>query len=85
MALDDVAVKEKLIDIFQQFTKASREDLFNLDFSEAELDSLTIVEILFQIEDQFQVEIPDERAKKIDRFPNLLEMVEELLKAKQGS
>ena len=49
--------------------------------TELGLDSLTIVELLFDVEDEFGIEIPEERAT----FQTLAEaaaLVEELLRAK---
>ena len=49
--------------------------------TELGLDSLTIVELLFDVEDEFGIEVPEER----DTFETLAEaaaLVEELLQAK---
>ena len=49
--------------------------------TELGLDSLTIVELLFDVEDEFGIEVPEERAT----FETLAEagaLVQELLKAK---
>ena len=49
--------------------------------TELGLDSLTIVELLFDVEDEFGIEVPEERAT----FQTLAEaaaLVEELLQAK---
>ncbi len=51
--------------------------------TELGLDSLTIVELLFDVEDEFGIEIPEERAT----FQTLAEaaaLVEELVQAKGG-
>ncbi len=49
--------------------------------TELGLDSLTVVELLFDVEDEFEIEVPEERAT----FQTLAEaaaLVEELLQAK---
>ena len=49
--------------------------------SELGLDSLTVVEVLFDVEDEFDIEVPEERAT----FQTLAEaaaLVEELVQAK---
>ncbi len=49
--------------------------------TELGLDSLTVVELLFDIEDEFDIEVPEERAT----FQTLAEaaaLVEELIQAK---
>jgi acyl carrier protein len=51
--------------------------------TELGLDSLTIVELLFDVEDEFEIEIPEERAT----FQTLAEaaaLVDELVQAKGG-
>ena len=51
--------------------------------TELGLDSLTIVELLFDVEDEFGIEIPEERAT----FQTLAEaaaLVDELVQAKGG-
>ncbi len=51
--------------------------------AELGLDSLTIVELLFDVEDEFGIEIPEERAT----FQTLAEaaaLVDELVQAKGG-
>ncbi len=51
--------------------------------TELGLDSLTIVELLFDVEDEFGIEVPEERAT----FQTLAEaaaLVEELVQAKGG-
>ncbi len=51
--------------------------------TELGLDSLTIVELLFDVEDEFGIEIPEERAT----FQTLAEaaaLVDELVQAKEG-
>lgn len=49
--------------------------------AELGLDSLTVVELLFDVEDEFEIEVPEERAN----FQTLAEaaaLVEELVQAK---
>ena len=51
--------------------------------TELGLDSLTIVELLFDVEDEFGIEVPEERAN----FQTLAEaaaLVDELVQAKGG-
>jgi acyl carrier protein len=51
--------------------------------TELGLDSLTIVELLFDVEDEFEIEVPEERAT----FQTLAEaaaLVDELIQAKGG-
>ena len=45
------------------------------------LDSLTVVELLFDVEDEFEIEIPEERAT-FETLAEAAALVEELLRAK---
>ena len=45
------------------------------------LDSLTIVELLFDVEDEFGIEVPEERAT-FETLAEAAALVEELLQAK---
>ena len=49
--------------------------------TELGLDSLTIVELLFDVEDEFGIEVPEERAT-LETLAEAAALVEELLKAK---
>ena len=49
--------------------------------TELGLDSLTVVELLFDVEDEFEVEIPEERAT-FETLAEAAALVEELVQAK---
>ena len=49
--------------------------------TELGLDSLTVVELLFDVEDEFKIEIPEERAT-FETLAEAAALVEELLRAK---
>ena len=49
--------------------------------TELGLDSLTIVELLFDVEDEFGIEVPEERAT-FETLAEAAALVEELLQAK---
>ena len=49
--------------------------------TELGLDSLTIVELLFDVEDEFGIEVPEERAT-FETLAEAAALVEELLRAK---
>lgn len=49
--------------------------------TELGLDSLTVVEFLFDVEDEFEIEIPEERAT-FETLAEAAALVEELLRAK---
>ena len=49
--------------------------------TELGLDSLTIVELLFDVEDEFDIEVPEERAT-FETLAEAAALVEELVQAK---
>ncbi len=49
--------------------------------TELGLDSLTVVELLFDVEDEFEIEIPEERAT-FETLAEAAALVEELVQAK---
>ncbi len=51
--------------------------------TELGLDSLTIVELLFDVEDEFGIEVPEERAN-FETLAEAAALVEELVQAKGG-
>jgi acyl carrier protein len=51
--------------------------------TELGLDSLTIVELLFDVEDEFGIEVPEERAT-FQTLAEAVALVDELVKAKGG-
>jgi len=51
-------------------------------FASYNLDSLTVVELLFAIEDKFHVVVPDSAATSITTLRGLAQMLDELVAAK---
>ena len=53
-------------------------------FEELGLDSLDAVNILFALEEEFRIEIPDDRAREIRSIRQMIEGVEKLVAASGG-
>ncbi len=74
-------IEKKLLDIVRQ-----EKDLPNGNLSadtllaDAGIDSLDALSILFVIEEQFRISIPDDRARAIRTFGDMADVVEETLK-----
>ena len=51
--------------------------------TELGLDSLTVVELLFDVEDEFGIEVPEERAT-FETLGEAAALVEELIQSKEG-
>jgi len=52
-------------------------------FEELNIDSLDGINILFALEGEFNIDIPDEAAREIRSIPQMVEGIEKLLAAKQ--
>jgi acyl carrier protein len=54
------------------------------EFAQLGIDSMDAVEILFALENEFDISIPDEEARKVRNVRNMCEGVERLLAAKNA-
>jgi len=75
-------IEEKLVEIIQKEKNISA-DLIKPEtpLAEAGIDSLDSLTILFAIEEQFHISIPDDRARAITTFGDLVTVVQDLLPA----
>ena len=72
-------IEAKLIAIIQQ-EKSIADELLKPDtnLADAGIDSLDSLTILFAIEEQFGISIPDDRARAMTTFGDMIEMVQDL-------
>ncbi|MDH7479559.1 MAG: acyl carrier protein [Syntrophomonadaceae bacterium] len=49
-------------------------------FEEIEADSLDVVEIIMALEDEFDIEIPDEKVENIKTLQQVVDYIRELIK-----
>lgn len=54
-------------------------------FEELGIDSLDRLNILFDLESEFDIEIDDEQAKKVQNIPEMIAGIEHLVAAKSGA
>lgn len=75
-------IEEKLVAIVLQEKDVAPELLkAETPLADAGIDSLDSLTILFAIEEQFHISIPDDRARAIKTFGDLISVVEDLLPA----
>ena len=55
------------------------------DFQQLGIDSMDAVEILFALENEFDISIPDEEVRSVRNVRQMCEGVERLIAAKSGS
>jgi acyl carrier protein len=72
-------IEAKLIAIIQQ-EKTIADELLKPDtnLADAGIDSLDSLTILFAIEEEFGISIPDDRARAMETFGDMIAIVEEL-------
>ena len=75
-------IQQKLIAIVRE-EKDVAEDLLKPEtaLAEAGIDSLDALSILFAIEEQFHISIPDDRARAMKTFGDMIDIVQELVPA----
>ena len=80
--MDDI--EDKIMDIVARETRKSR-DTLSLDTEISEVESLDLVQIIFAIEDEFDVYVPQEdESFKLDNLRDVVEGVRTLIAEKQG-
>jgi acyl carrier protein len=73
-------IQEKLIEIVRGEKEIPEEKLEpETPLAEAGIDSLDSLTILFAIEEHFHISIPDEQARQIRTFGDMIDVVEGLL------
>jgi acyl carrier protein len=75
-------IERKLIDIVKQEKDVAEETLTaETALADAGIDSLDSLTILFAIEEEFRISIPDDKARGIRTFGDMIGVVEELTSA----
>ena len=71
-----------LVEVLSEKYDVDRESIRpEATLTELGLDSLTVVELLFDVEDEFGIEVPEERAT-FETLAEAVALVDELLQAK---
>jgi acyl carrier protein len=80
------SVTEEVLDVIAQTQRIPREKI-GLDgrFEELGMDSMDAVNILFALEEKFDITIPDEAARQIRNIREMVEGVRKLVEAKTGA
>ena len=72
-------IEAKLIEIVRKEKDLSDEQLRpETNLAEAGIDSLDSLTILFGIEEEFKISVPDDRARAIKTFGDMIDVVESL-------
>jgi acyl carrier protein len=77
------SVTEDVLDVIAKTQRIPREKItLEGRFEELGMDSMDAVNILFALEDKFDITIPDEAAKKIRSIREMVEGVQKMVDAK---
>jgi len=72
-------IQQKLIEIVRQEKNLPDDKLSpEMPLADAGIDSLDALTILFAIEEQFHISIPDDKARSITTFGDMVTVVEDL-------
>jgi len=76
-------VTEEVLDVIAETQRIPREKvLFDSRFEELGMDSMDAVNILFALEEKFDITIPDEAAKQIRTIREMVDGVQRIVDAK---
>jgi acyl carrier protein len=80
------SVTEEVLDVIAETQRIPREKI-TIDgrFEELGMDSMDAVNILFALEEKFDITIPDEAAKQIRNIREMVEGVQKLVDEKAGA
>ena len=65
-------IREILLEIFKKYSKASQEYLLSNKPLMEVMDSLTLIEIIFQIEENFKIKVEDEEIARLKCFEDVV-------------
>jgi acyl carrier protein len=78
-------IERKLVDIVRKEKEIGDDKLRpEMPLAEAGIDSLDALTILFAIEEEFHISIPDDRARAMTTFGDMIDVVEAQLKTVQS-
>ncbi|HLA95941.1 MAG TPA: acyl carrier protein [Pyrinomonadaceae bacterium] len=81
--MENSSVSDKVIRIFSEFKKVPVEEIKpNTTFEELGFDSLDGLNLIFELEEEFDLVIPDDQAQSMRSVSQVVEGVESLLAAK---
>jgi acyl carrier protein len=79
--MNDVELEKKLIDLVSnEFDKTPEEILSAENWKSLDLTSLDSMEMIFILEDEFKIEIPDEEYPNLQNFKQLVKYIKENVK-----
>lgn len=79
--MSDITLEQKLLDLVsEEFDKTTEEILSAETWKDLDLTSLDSMEMIFILEDEFKIEIPDEEYPNLHNFKQLVKYIKENVK-----
>ena len=83
--MSEEAIAQRVIRVIAKNKKMAPEELFPLTrFEDLKMDSLDALNMIFALEEEFDINIPNEKAAKMKSIEEAIHGVEELLNAKSS-
>ncbi len=78
-------VRQTLIDIIKEQAKLEEAEFISANSFENLIDSLTLLEIVYEIEENFDLEIDDEQIPELRSFDEVVTLVSKMVQEKQNA
>jgi len=80
----DGSVSERVIRVFAQFKKVESEEIkLETTFEELGFDSLDGLNLIFELEEEFDVVVPDDKVQSMKSVAEVVEGIEQLVADKE--
>lgn len=80
----DGSVSERVISVFAQFKKVEPEEIkLETTFEELGFDSLDGLNLIFELEEEFDVVVPDDKVQSMKSVAEVVEGIEQLVANKE--
>ncbi|HEV8590573.1 MAG TPA: phosphopantetheine-binding protein [Pyrinomonadaceae bacterium] len=82
----DKTVAERVIRVFSDFKKVAPEDIkMESTFDELGFDSLDGLNLIFELEEEFDIVVPDDKVQSMKSVQEVVDGIESLLAAKESA
>jgi acyl carrier protein len=82
----DKTVAERVIRVFSDFKKVAPEDIkTESTFDELGFDSLDGLNLIFELEEEFDIVVPDDKVQSMKSVQEVVDGIESLLAAKESA
>jgi acyl carrier protein len=84
--MSDKSVSTRVIRVFSDFKKVAPEDIkMETSFEELGFDSLDGLNLIFELEEEFDIVVPDDKVQSMKSVQEVVDGIESLLAAKESA